>query len=102
MAATERAALLTEKRAIFTRNDRIISAVLAAAEGSVWRAWLRILLSLLMLPRVYALHAARRARMLALQAARRARIGARQHALQLQLAALALGLAGAALISQQQ
>ena len=98
MAATERAALLTEKRAIFTRNDRIISAVLAAAQGSVWRAWLRILLSLLMLPRVYALHAARRARLFALQAARRARIGARQQA----LAVLALGLAGAALIMQRQ
>ena len=59
LAAKERTAMLSEKRAIFARNDAVIRAVLGSASGSVLRAWIRILLSALSLPRIYVAHGAR-------------------------------------------
>jgi hypothetical protein len=59
-AAKERDALLSEKRAIFRRNDRVIEAVLSKASGSALRGWVTILLNLLLLPWRYTLHLARR------------------------------------------
>jgi hypothetical protein len=53
-AAEERSELLNEKRAIFFRNDAVIKATLATAQGSVVKAVLRILLNILRWPLLHA------------------------------------------------
>ena len=51
-AAEERSELLNEKRAIFFRNDAVIKATLATAQGSVVKASLRIALNVARWPAI--------------------------------------------------
>ena len=53
-AAAERSALLEEKRSIFLRNDAVIKAVLASAQGSVVKAVASIALNTFRAPLIYA------------------------------------------------